>query len=382
MWTHPRLQPFATVIRRAEDTVQVSLGPGTGIVLSGLSPGEVGLFAVLDGRLDIGALRSSAARSGCPPNRTDELLATLRRHGLLVEGPDSRAAVARPQPLGPSTGDPASVPSGRCGDEALSPDHAPGDVPLHTTGNSPPARRGRSRRSVPGQPPGVRRGDADLAPDAASASAAYLAEGDGLAVVGARATRTVLVDGSGHLVDLIAQTLRQGGIGGVHAGSGVSGWWAMDSTETGILPDLVILVAAGAVSVGSGDIWQRKSIPHLPVVASGHRLSVGPLIVSGGPCLRCLDFHRSERDPAWPAVLAQLSHSLLGDVPPVETDSVLTPMAAGLVGQFTHSLLDGIRPPPLGVSVEVTFGDLRMIARRWVRHPRCECRRTRETMAS
>lgn len=387
MSPRPRLQPFATVIRRGNDTVQIGLAPGAGIVLSGLSPGEMGLFSALDGRLDLGALRNASARAGCPPGRTDQLLATLRRHGLLVDGPvadDATPGPMRPTQVG--TPDPGSRSAGPRDEDDTGPVAAtrtrclPVDprVTSSVRGSDAPGSRPAPTPAV------ITRGDADLAPEAASASAAYRGAADGLAVVGARAARRVLVDGSGRLVDLVAQTLRQGGIGAVHAGGGVGGWWALNSPDKGAdeRPDLVVLVASGALAVGSGDFWLRHSVPHLPVVASGHRLTVGPLVVAGGPCLRCLDFHRTERDPAWPHVLAQLSHSPPGDVPPVEPDSVLTALAAGLTAQFVHSLLDEVRTPPSGVSVELAFGDLGVLARRWVPHPRCECRASRETMAS
>ncbi|MGJ9413653.1 hypothetical protein ACHAAC_13180 [Aeromicrobium sp. CF4.19] len=48
-------------------------------------------------------------------------------------------------------------------------------------------------------------------------------------------------------------------------------------------------------------------LPHLLVTVLETGVRVGPLVVPGlSPCVSCLDLARGERDPAWPAVLAQL----------------------------------------------------------------------------
>lgn len=52
----------------------------------------------------------------------------------------------------------------------------------------------------------------------------------------------------------------------------------------------------------------RQRIPHLPVVASDTRAQIGPWYLHpGDPCVRCLDLHRSDADPAWPAIAAHLA---------------------------------------------------------------------------
>lgn len=52
---------------------------------------------------------------------------------------------------------------------------------------------------------------------------------------------------------------------------------------------------------------QREGIAHLPVRVRDGTGLVGPLVIPGvTSCLRCADLHRSDRDPAWPAIAAQL----------------------------------------------------------------------------
>ena len=52
----------------------------------------------------------------------------------------------------------------------------------------------------------------------------------------------------------------------------------------------------------------RGDQPHLVVRCWGNGVSVGPLVVPGETsCIRCADLTRSDADPNWPAVLTQLS---------------------------------------------------------------------------
>lgn len=60
-------------------------------------------------------------------------------------------------------------------------------------------------------------------------------------------------------------------------------------------------------------------VPHLPVATLGARAVVGPFVLPGlTGCLRCLDLHRADRDPAWPRIAVQLQHQRI-QTPPVDT---------------------------------------------------------------
>ena len=53
--------------------------------------------------------------------------------------------------------------------------------------------------------------------------------------------------------------------------------------------------------------WLRRDVPHLPSCSATPACTVGPFVRPGrGPCLRCLDLHRTDADPAWPAMATQL----------------------------------------------------------------------------
>jgi bacteriocin biosynthesis cyclodehydratase domain-containing protein len=123
-------------------------------------------------------------------------------------------------------------------------------------------------------------------------------------------------------------------------------------------------------------------VAHLPVVSQGHRVLIGPLVTPGrGPCLRCLDLHRCDRDPAWPALLAQLAlPAPVAPAPAVSPETTLTAIAAGLSAMVVHTALDG-QEVPRGVSLEVSLPWPRVEQRRWTDHPLCGCTVTQATMA-
>src|SRR5215467_5801253 len=71
-------------------------------------------------------------------------------------------------------------------------------------------------------------------------------------------------------------------------------------------PDLVILADSHGRELPG--MLAGHAVPHLAASASEAIGVVGPLVLPGrSACLRCLDLARTERDPAWPLILAQLA---------------------------------------------------------------------------
>jgi hypothetical protein len=99
---------------------------------------------------------------------------------------------------------------------------------------------------------------------------------------------------------------------------------------------------------------------------------IGPLVPStGSPCLNCLDLHRRDRDPAWPALAAQLATR--GDVAyPCAVSTVLAATAWAV--EEVLALLDGRLARTIGATVEIR-GPGRERRRTFTRHPRCDCPR-------
>ncbi|WP_226345136.1 hypothetical protein [Agilicoccus flavus] len=312
------LQPYARVLFRGRDRVQVGLVSGRGVLLSGLTPADVALVTLLGAGADLPTLVRRAHRDG---GRLDDLLDALRPHGLLNEDPGDRAALA-----------------------CLHPETA---------------------RSA--------------AHEALAWSAAYGLGGDGLDLVAERSRRHLVVHGSGALTEAVVRTLREAGIGRLTCGSGVDlhelAWRAGESSP----PDAVVLVGVGAVSFEAAEPWRRRGVPHLPVVLDGPRLAVGPWVGPTDPCLTCVDLHRSDLDAGWPQVLRQLVHA---HDRPAEGDACLRSIAAGLVAALLLPHLDGRDTPVPGTSIEVALPLLGPVRRRWTPHPRCRCDAARGTLVT
>ena len=74
--------------------------------------------------------------------------------------------------------------------------------------------------------------------------------------------------------------------------------------------DLVVLADSLAADPRLVRDLQGAGVPHLPVRVRDGTGVVGPLVIPGlSSCLMCADLHRTDRDPAWPALAAQLRAS-------------------------------------------------------------------------
>ncbi|MBQ1025599.1 hypothetical protein [Micromonospora sp. C95] len=239
-----------------------------------------------------------------------------------------------------------------------------------------------------------------LAAEAGALAVATRLPGSPAQVLRRRLAARVTITGGGALGPAIAVALAQAGVGHVHpdlpgtvrpldlVGTGIAATEigrpldaatraavqrAAPGTGTGPLrrprPDLVVQLGSDrpAALLAAGHAQRRQ--PHLLVDIQEGVPAVGPLVRPPvGPCLRCLDLHRADRDPGWPAVAAQLAST-----PPAAACAVsLLLTATGYAVGEVLSQLDGGTPETLGGSVEVVApGTLRR--RYWPPHPRCRC---------
>ncbi len=209
---------------------------------------------------------------------------------------------------------------------------------------------------------------ARLAPELAAASLAH-GDGDGGArILARRRAAYVTLYGGGRLRSGVADLLTASGIGEL-----------ADAEATGppsppaIRPDLAVLLGNPVPELGASLL--RDRIPHLAASAGEAIGVVGPLVLPGkSACLRCLDLARTDRDPAWPLIFAQLA----GRQPdPPACDASL---AAAVAAQATAQALAFIdRPGRVGA---VTSGTLELVLpawqwrrRTWLPHPDCACGR-------
>ena len=108
--------------------------------------------------------------------------------------------------------------------------------------------------------------------------------------------------------------------------------------------------------------------PHLAVTIRDGTPVIGPFVpAAGGPCLRCLDLHRRDRDAAWPGPPRR---PLSEAVQPCTVPLLLAATALATAEALTH--LDGGRPQTLGTAVEITAPG-RTRRRSWPPHPACRC---------
>jgi bacteriocin biosynthesis cyclodehydratase domain-containing protein len=240
-----------------------------------------------------------------------------------------------------------------------------------------------------------------LAADASVWSVVHPPAGDGWEVLARRAARHVAVLGAGRTGTALAVTLAAAGVGRVSiadarpvaaadvAPAGHSepdiGRRRQDSAAdavrrfgasvpAGHRPHLAVLVDHSVADTGRAEALLRADIPHLSVVIRDGDAVVGPLVRPGhGPCLRCLDLHRSDRDPAWPQVQAQLLRPVAGaGGEPEETATAA--LVAGLAALQVLGHLDGLaRPASTGATLEVELPDGLVSRREWPAHPRCGC---------
>jgi bacteriocin biosynthesis cyclodehydratase domain-containing protein len=204
-----------------------------------------------------------------------------------------------------------------------------------------------------------------------------------------RAAARVVVTGRGPLAAPIALALAQAGVGHVWpatAGPVPAG------QATAAEEDLAGAIIRTAPGTRTGRLRRREAtfvvqvgmnrpanlvaagyarLAHLAVAVRDGAAVIGPLVPpAGSPCLNCLDLHRRDRDPAWPALAAQLATTPPPGGEPCAVATVLS--AAGLAAGEVLSWLDGRAPTTLGASVEITSPG-RPRRRSWPPHPGCHC---------
>lgn len=210
----------------------------------------------------------------------------------------------------------------------------------------------------------------DQIPDLTAPVAAVLAElhalgaiVDGIPRVGASRRRTAHTAG----FDIAPGTL--GLASATRAVLASGGLRQLSSTE----PDLLIITSYGEAS---RTVFERAVLlgrEHLPVVIDEDRVRIGPFVRPGQtPCVGCHDLHRTDWDPAWPALLLQLGRSatLLG--PPALDPLVLHAAAVEIAAEvFAHA--DGALPRTAARCLVVgpAHGQRTMWPIGF--HPRCTC---------
>lgn len=318
---------------RDEQTLQLGRQPGSALVLAGLSLADRAALALLDGTRDVADVLSEATRKGCRPERVRELLERLTEAGLLVDDAERwppRLSLAERDRL---RADVASL-------------------GMRQGGSGLPALRRRDLAQV--RVVGGTRVGTPLA---------VLLAGAGVGAV------EVVDDGTVRPEDVGAGGFDLSDLGrrrSVAAHERLAAVAPACSPRDVLTPHLVVLAAGHSPAA-------LLDVPHLLVEVREQVGVVGPLVVPGRTsCLRCLDHTRTDRDPAWPSLVAQLS---LPARAPEACDSVLVAAVVAHAALQTLSFLDGTTPAAVGGSLELTLPDWRWRRRTWAPHPACGCLR-------
>ena len=180
---------------------------------------------------------------------------------------------------------------------------------------------------------------------------------------------SIRVHGAGPLSDLLADGLRRSGARVSRACHG-SAAVAVNGVDLVVLADNLVADPRLVRDL------QASGVPHLPVLIRDGAGMVGPLVVPGrSACLCCVDLHRTERDPAWPALAAQLRDVVgCGDRATVlATVALALGQLQQIIAAVQHRPAPAAPPATLNATVEVDVGAHSIVARRWPRHPLCGC---------
>jgi bacteriocin biosynthesis cyclodehydratase domain-containing protein len=174
------------------------------------------------------------------------------------------------------------------------------------------------------------------------------------------AARPVLVCGRGRLAATVLSMLR---VAGLHP--------RQVPSHSDLLPaDALLVVAAGTAEPDRTLLNRltRSGLEHLVVRAEPARAVAGPLVEPAtGPCVRCDDLARAQRDRGWPVLLAQLCTT------EVEPDAGLVAWAAATATTAVRARLAGAASELAGRTLELGVSDFRLRSRTWPRQPDCGC---------
>ncbi|MGP4006340.1 ThiF family adenylyltransferase [Streptomyces sp. 4N124] len=356
---HPMVKPALRRGWRDLNTVQFGMTPAHAMTLGPMDTATGSFLDLLNGTRGLPLLREEGRRMDLPDGHVDELVERLARSGLV--------------------------------DDA--------------TGGGPAAEALREKKEVLDR----------LRPDLASLTLTTSAPGDAMRQLAARRSLRVQVRGAGRVGAVLASLLSGAGVGEVDVldGGTVEPW---DIAPGGLpaesIGDRRAEAARRAVRRAAPDRPPRRGPQspledgdpgfslvvlaprddvgvHAPVPATAESLItsgtphlyagvvegtgvVGPLVLPGETsCAGCLHEGRTDRDPAWPRLVAQWRSGKQRQVGPC--DLALATTAAGLAATHALAFLDGHLPSTAGARWEVSLPGLHWHARPIWAHPACPC---------
>lgn len=319
------LRPGTHVLRRSASELQVGLDPRRAVVLPD-SPEVAGLLRAL----------TSPGSPPPPRPRDGSTLDALRDSDLLMDA-DVLLPLVPALPHAPRSGEPGR-PVTRAGVAALAAE----------AGDAVAARvQRRSAAQVHALPSG--------SPEAVPVAAQVVALVSAAGVPGELLPHGTLPDGVPAAATAGGPPRRKG-----TGGQGIG-----------------LLVAVGEPPREQVDGWMRAGTPHLLLrLTEGHGV-VGPFVLPGETaCLRCVDAHHTDVDPAWPLLVAQYASAVTrarDDTVPEPVDSILATLVCAWAARELVSYAEGRRPSTASTTVRLDPHLTALETQHWPRHPACGC---------
>jgi bacteriocin biosynthesis cyclodehydratase domain-containing protein len=336
---HPRLKPALRRLWRDTATLQLGVAGPHALVLHGLSAADRAVLALLDGSRDVAAVLADAEQLGIERDSATALLDTLERAGALDDGSLS------------------AVELGEDDRQRLAPDVLSLSLRHPRTAVADVLER-RQRAVVAVH--GAGRVGAGVAMLLAAAGVGTLAcmddEAMRFADISPGGLPRLVTDSRGAVTALRASRFAR---------------TARATTDRPAETTLALLTPASSVPLPE-IVTSVRDEPHLYAAVQETTAVVGPLVVPGRtPCLRCLSLARSDRDPHWPLLSAQL----VGEQRREEAcDVALASLAASLTALQVLAFIDGTsEPATAGVVLEYDLATAALRRRSVQAHPLCGC---------
>ena len=168
----------------------------------------------------------------------------------------------------------------------------------------------------------------------------------------------VEVVGSGPVAAQVVGSLRATGVGRC----------SVADEPTAGTPDLVVVAPDRGRGLSHADRLVGSGTPHLWAHLRDGRAVVGPLVVPGRTCcLRCLDLHRCDTDPAWPSLALAWEHA-----PALSPTRPTVHLIAGVAVRQALRWLGGEPATVVDATLEEQPGG-EVLRRPWAVHPACGC---------
>lgn len=340
--------------------VQFGAAPAHAVVVGPVDTTTGSLLALFDGTRGLALLREEARALGLPDGRLEALLDRLAEAGLLD---DATAGAPATDALRKEDG----------ALDRLRADLASLSVVHREPGGA--ARRLAARRGMRVQVRGAGRVGAGIAALLSASGVGRVEVLDGDRVEPWDVTPGGLpAEAVGERRDTAARRLVGRSAPGGRVPRGVR-----SGREAGSEPGLSLVVVAPRDGLAAyaphpvpADDWVATGTPHLYAGVIEATGMVGPLVLPGGTaCAGCVELERSDRDPAWPRMLAQWRSGRQSRVP--ACDAGLAAAVAGLAAAHALSFLDGELPASTGARWEASLPLLEWRSERMSPHAGCPC---------